>query len=122
MPERPQPPLVIVAPGSPYVAPGKTFGTFTTRFTLILLTTTGTNETMTAALDDMVATVVVALAASAQFDIEEVSTPASFSTAARRRVAWSRLASVSVTEAFSSEIAFSFIAARSWPKALPRSR
>jgi hypothetical protein len=79
MPERPQPPLVIVAPGSPYLVPGQTFGTFITRFTLIVLTRTGPNEVVTADLDDLVATVVVTVAASDDFDVVEVSTPASFS-------------------------------------------
>ncbi len=78
MPERPQPPLVIVAPGTPYLVPGTTFGTFTTRFTLILLTRTGPNEVVTADLDDLVATVVVTVAASTDFTVVEVSTPASF--------------------------------------------
>ena len=73
--ERPNPPVAIVVPGSPYVTAGSQFGTFKASFTILLITRTATNEVATAALDDMIATTLVAVAGDATFGIDTVDQP-----------------------------------------------
>lgn len=61
LPERIVPPLAIVAPGSPYLEDGESFGKYRARFTVFLVCATGTNDTVTDQLDELVASAVVAL-------------------------------------------------------------
>lgn len=61
LPERIAPPVAIIAAGSPYLESGATYGTFETRFTVILVCATGTNETTTNALDDLLTAAIVSL-------------------------------------------------------------
>lgn len=77
LPERPTPPVVIVSPGSPYLAPGDTFGTFRQNWTLVVLTTAATSPVMTDALDDMITRITVALHPSG-FVVSTVDTPQTF--------------------------------------------
>ena len=60
--ERPNPPVAIVTAGSPYLAPGPSFGTFTAAYSVLLITRTAVNEVSTTELDNLIATAVVALA------------------------------------------------------------
>lgn len=74
LPERLVPPLAIVAAGSPYLENGQTFGSYTARFTVILVCAQGTNATVTKALDADVTRCVVALDDS-DFGLERVDQP-----------------------------------------------
>ncbi len=77
LPERPTPPLAIVQPGAPYLARGDTFGAHTATLTVLLLTRTATNEQATAALDEMIVRMAVALAGT-DFRLAGVDQPAQF--------------------------------------------
>lgn len=74
LPERIVPPVAVIAAGSPYLESGETFGSWTVRFTVVLVCAQGTNETATKDLDDAVTAVVVALD-GAGWALERVDQP-----------------------------------------------
>lgn len=74
LPERMSPPLAIIAAGSPYLEGGTTFGSYTARFTVVLVCPAGTNATVTKALDASVTQAVVVLD-GADFGLERVDQP-----------------------------------------------
>lgn len=74
LPERLAPPLAIIAAGSPYLEGGSTYGSFTARFTVVLICAQGTNATVTKDLDREVTTAVIALD-DADFGLERVDQP-----------------------------------------------
>lgn len=76
LPERIDPPLIVMVPADPYVAAGDTFGSFTVKFTLVLLVAKGTNETETSTLDELVNKVVDVVTESTDFGIDLVGQPA----------------------------------------------
>lgn len=80
LPERITPPLIVTVPGDPYVAAGDTFGSFTVKFTLVLLVAKATNETETTDLDELVNKVVDVVTDSPHFGIDTVGQPAYFQT------------------------------------------
>lgn len=61
LPERLVPPLAVIAAGSPYVEPGDAYGSWTVRFTVILVCSQATNEVSTDELDSAVTAALVAL-------------------------------------------------------------
>lgn len=75
LPERPDPPVAVVSPGSPYLESGGSFGSFTAKFTVLLLVRTGTNEKSTEALDAMLARAVIAVSGS-ELKLAAVDQPA----------------------------------------------
>lgn len=76
VPDRLVPPAAIVAPGDPYLEhrDTDTFGTHTASFEVWLVQRTGSNETVTTALDDEIEAQVEALT-GAGFAVERVSEP-----------------------------------------------
>lgn len=74
LPERIVPPIAIIAAGSPYVEGGTSYGSFNVRFTVVLVCPSGTNETSTQALDELVTATVVALDTS-NWGLERVDQP-----------------------------------------------
>jgi len=71
LPERINPPAAVVLPGSPYVEAGDVYGTHKVNATVSLVAGNGTNDTATAALDNLIGTAVLALWDVA--DVTEVS-------------------------------------------------
>ena len=69
------PPVFFVIPGSPYLVRGDTFGHFTYRFTVVLVSQARTAEFSTKQLDQMIADAGLALHAS-RFNLEAVDEPA----------------------------------------------
>lgn len=78
LPERPQPPMVIVTPGQPYLRRGEQFGTHVIGLTVLLLANKATNEVMTEELDDMIAAVTVAVFTAKGFNLKQVDPPSQF--------------------------------------------
>ncbi|MGC5584149.1 hypothetical protein [Ornithinimicrobium sp. W1665] len=74
LPERITPPVAIIAAGSPYVEAGETFGSWSVRFTVVLVASQGTNQTATRQLDHVVAATAVALDQGA-WDVERIDQP-----------------------------------------------
>lgn len=75
VPERPQPPLAVIAPGSPYVQQGDTFGVYKVAFDIVLMTPKATNEAETIDLDAMIAMTVGAIAESQTFYLSQIGQP-----------------------------------------------
>ena len=75
IPERPNPPCIVLEPGTPYLEEGQTFCDFITRFTLILLAGNATNENSTADLDDLICKTIDALE---RHQVESVDQPSQF--------------------------------------------
>lgn len=74
--ERPNPPVALVVPGSPYLTGGPQFGTFKVAYSVLLITRTAVNEVSTAELDQMIATSVVALSNASDVDVAQADAPA----------------------------------------------
>jgi hypothetical protein len=75
VPPKPVPPCFIISPGSPYVSQGPSFCDFTTKFEVVVLAGSATNETETDKLDDLITNAIDALET---WFIEEVETPTTF--------------------------------------------
>lgn len=74
VPGRITPPIGAVTPGSPYLEPGETFGSFTVRYVVSLISRTGANDFVTDELDEAITETVVALV-NAGYGLESVSQP-----------------------------------------------
>lgn len=79
LPPRITPPVAVITPGSPYLAPGDTFGTFLVRLQIDLVTPTSANETATEGLDTLIDDVVVELVNNG-YSVDTVSTPYAMET------------------------------------------
>lgn len=77
VPDRITPPIGCVVPGTPYLEPGETFGTFTARHVVSLISRPGSNALTTAQLDKEIADTVVELV-NAGYGIETVGQPYPF--------------------------------------------
>lgn len=74
MPDRIVPPAAVVLPGTPYLEPSGTFGTFTARLSVVLIVNAKVNATATAELDDLIEDAVVDLV-NAGISVGEISEP-----------------------------------------------
>lgn len=74
LPERIVPPLALLAAGSPYVEAGDTYGSYTVRFTVVLVASQATNQVATTELDEAVTAALVALD-NGNWAIERVDQP-----------------------------------------------
>lgn len=74
LPERIVPPLALLAAGSPYVEDGDTYGSYTVRFTVVLVASQATNQVATKELDEAVTAALVALD-NGNWAIERVDQP-----------------------------------------------
>lgn len=72
MPARIDPPSVIVLPGSPYLEPSGTFGTFTVNLEVVVVSPSKVNETASDVLDDLIIKTIVNLV-NANVTVNEVS-------------------------------------------------
>ncbi|SNS41584.1 hypothetical protein SAMN06309944_0164 [Micrococcales bacterium KH10] len=61
LPERLNPPVAVLVPGSPYLEAGDVFGTHKVRYTVALVAGNATNDMATKALDELIETAVTAL-------------------------------------------------------------
>lgn len=73
VPARLAPPAIIVLPGSPYMEPGDVYGSYLVRHSISVVMPNGTNEKITEDVDDLLESVVKALA-EARVSIDTVST------------------------------------------------
>lgn len=72
LPEVLQPPVAVVIPGEPYVAPGKTFGSHDVAVAIYLVGAKGTNKVAAAAMDDLIEKAVEALP---NWDVRDIRQP-----------------------------------------------
>jgi len=79
IPEQIRPPMAMIAAGSPYLEAGDAYGTFTARFTVVLVASQATNEVATSELDEAVTAAVVALDGEL-WGIERVDQPTMLQT------------------------------------------
>lgn len=77
VPERINPPLAVIEPGTPYVQAGQTFTEFEVRYQVILLAATAANQVASSELDRLI---VAVLDAVDTFDLDQVDQPSQFDT------------------------------------------
>lgn len=75
VPERVVPPIVIMSPGSPYLAPETVGNEYRLGLTLTMVAMTATNEEATEALDGLVAQTVSAIAPLGYAVLKSVNSP-----------------------------------------------
>ena len=75
IPERPQPPCVVIESGSPYMSQGPTFCEFQINMNVLLLVNSAANETQTEQLDQLICDTLFNL----DFDVTSVDQPGQFS-------------------------------------------
>jgi hypothetical protein len=75
IPERPQPPCVIIESGTPYLSPGTSFCEFQISFNVLLLVSTAANEIQTEQLDQLICDSLNVL----DFELLTVDQPGQFS-------------------------------------------
>lgn len=78
LPERPQPPMVIVVPGQPYLQRGERFGQHKIGLTILMLTRTATNERASEELDELITTATIAVFNADGFSLDRVEAPHQF--------------------------------------------
>ncbi|MFD1505262.1 hypothetical protein FE374_09365 [Georgenia yuyongxinii] len=76
LPERINPPVAILTPGTPYLEGGDTYGSYTLRFTVLLVTPTAANATATTVLDELIVKAVAGVEGADGFGLERVDQPA----------------------------------------------
>ncbi len=78
LPERPTPPLAIVTPGQPYLQRADQFEQFKVGLSVLLLTRTAANEVASDELDEMIATLTVAVFETDGYRLARVDAPNQF--------------------------------------------
>lgn len=76
LPGRFTPPIAVLVPGSPYIDEADTYGAFTVRHDVVVISGIGDNESVTKRLDELIANTVGAVTDSHEFYLESAAQPA----------------------------------------------
>jgi hypothetical protein len=77
VPDRSQPPMAVMIPSTDWIENGETFGEFSISFDVEIVAGVGTNQAMSAELDDMVEAVLSAVTAAPGMYASSVGQPTS---------------------------------------------